>query len=49
MKWRLILIVGLSCAVVASLIVLLQHARLVGAWLQVHTGTVNEPGPYYGF
>jgi hypothetical protein len=27
----------------------LQHARLVGHWLQVHTGTVNEPGPYYGF
>ena len=25
------------------------HARLVGHWLQVHTGTVNETGPYYGF
>jgi len=22
---------------------------LVGHWLEVHTGTVNEPGPYYGF
>lgn len=21
----------------------------LGYWLQVHTGTVNEPGPYYGF
>jgi hypothetical protein len=21
----------------------------VGSWLQVHTGTVNESGPYYGF
>lgn len=21
----------------------------LGSWLQVHTGTVNEPGPYYGF
>jgi hypothetical protein len=49
MKWRLILIVGLSCAVFAGLIVWLQHARLVGSWLQVHTGTVNESGPYYGF
>jgi hypothetical protein len=49
MKWRLILIVGLACAVVASLIVWLQHARLVGSWLQVHTGTVNESGPYYGY
>jgi hypothetical protein len=49
MKWRLILIVGLACAVVVSLIVWLQYARLVGSWLQVHTGTVNESGPYYGF
>jgi len=49
MKWRLILIIGLACAVVAGLIVWLQHARLVGSWLQVQTGTVNESGPYYGF
>jgi hypothetical protein len=49
MKWRLILIVGLSCAVVVSVIVWLLHARLVGNWLQVHTGTINESGPYYGF
>src|SRR5215471_7889849 len=21
----------------------------MGHWLQIHTGTVNEPGPYYGF
>jgi hypothetical protein len=21
----------------------------LGYWAQVHTGTVNEPGPYYGF
>lgn len=25
-----------------------SHFHL-GYWLQVHTGTVNEPGPYYGF
>src|SRR5215510_13401861 len=25
------------------------HGRLFGHWLQVHTGVVNEPGPYYGF
>jgi hypothetical protein len=49
MRWRLILIVGLAFGVVASLIVWVQHARLVGSWLQVHTGTVNESGPYYGF
>lgn len=23
--------------------------RSIGWWLEVHTGTVNEPGPYYGF
>jgi hypothetical protein len=34
---------------VAVLVVWVQHVRLVGHWLQVHTGTVNEPGPYYGF
>ena len=49
MKWRHIGITGLACAAVAGLIIQLQHARLVGHWLQVHTGTVNEPGPYYGF
>jgi hypothetical protein len=25
------------------------NARQVGSWLQVHTGTINESGPYYGF
>jgi hypothetical protein len=48
-KWRPIVITGLACAAVAGLIIELQHTRLVGHWLQVHTGTVNEPGPYYGF
>jgi hypothetical protein len=49
MKWRPIIIAGLAVAAVAGLIIWLQHARLFGHWLQVHTGTVNEPGPYYGF
>jgi len=48
-KWRGILIAGLVCAAVAGFAIWLQHAQLVGHWLQVHTGTVNEPGPYYGF
>jgi len=48
-KWRPIVIIGLAVAAAASLVIWLQHARLVGHWLQVHTGTVNEPGPYYGF
>jgi hypothetical protein len=25
------------------------HASTVNHWLAVHTGTVNESGPYYGF
>jgi hypothetical protein len=49
MKWRPVAIAGLAVAAVVVLVIELQHARLVGHWLQVHTGTVNEPGPYYGF
>ena len=49
MKWRPIVIAGLVCAVIAGLVIQLQHARLVGHWVQVHTGIVNETGPYYGF
>ena len=49
MKWRPVAVAGLACAAVAGLVIWLQHARLAGHWLQVHTGTVNEPGPYYGF
>ena len=49
MKWRPIVIAVLACAVIAGLAIWLQHARLMGHWLQVHTGTVDEPGPYYGF
>jgi len=49
MKWRPIVVAGLAVTALAVLIIWLQHARLAGHWLQVHTGTVNEPGPYYGF
>jgi hypothetical protein len=49
MKWRQIIVGGLVCAAVAGVILWALHARLVGHWLQVHTGTVNEGGPYYGF
>jgi len=48
-KWRPIVIVFAACAVVVGLGIWLQHARLAGHWFQVHTGIVNEPGPYYGF
>jgi hypothetical protein len=42
-------IVGLACVAVVVIAAWLVHARLVGHWLQVHTGIVNESGPYYGF
>jgi hypothetical protein len=48
-KWRPIVTAALVCAAVAGLVIWLQYARLAGHWLQVHTGVVNEPGPYYGF
>jgi len=48
-RWRPIITVGLISAAVAGLAFWVIHGRLVGHWLQVHTGTVNEPGPYYGF
>ena len=49
MKWRPVIVAGLTCAVVVVLVVWLMHARQAGHWLQIHTGTINEPGPYYGF
>jgi len=48
-KWRPIVTVGVICAAVAGVALWVIHARLVGHWFEVHTGTVNEPGPYYGF
>jgi hypothetical protein len=43
------MIAGLICAAVAIIAFWIIHSRLVGYWLQVHTGTINESGPYYGF
>lgn len=48
-KWRPVIVAGLICAAAVVIVIWLMHARQVGYWLQVHTGTVNEPGPYYGF
>ena len=49
MKWRPILIASLICAALAVIALWVIHSRQVGDWLQVHTGTINESGPYYGF
>jgi hypothetical protein len=49
MKWRLMIAVALACAVSAAIVLWVLNASQLGHWLAVHTGTVNEPGPYYGF
>jgi hypothetical protein len=47
---RLIVIASLGgLAVLVIAVFWVVHARQVDHWLGVHTGTINEPGPYYGF
>jgi hypothetical protein len=48
---RLLLIVGTGATIVAAagIVLWVLHASAVNHWLAVHTGTVNETGPYYGF
>ena len=48
MRWRLVLTASLICAA-AGIVIWVITSRQAGYWLQVHTGTVNESGPYYGF
>jgi hypothetical protein len=48
-QWALIGLVGVLVLLVAGVIVWVLNASVVNHWLAVHTGTVNEPGPYYGF
>jgi hypothetical protein len=40
---------GLACAALLAVVIWLVHVRQAGHWLKVHTGTIDEPGPYYGF
>src|SRR5215467_3887203 len=49
MRWRLIAVIGLSCAASAVIVLWVLNGPQFNHWLGVHTGTVNEPGPYYGF
>lgn len=42
-----ILVLGAAVFGLAMLILFFKHD--VWPWLEVHTGTVNESGPYYGF
>jgi hypothetical protein len=47
MKWRRIIVAGLVCAAVAGVVLWVLHARLVGHWLQLHTGTINVGRPAF--
>ena len=48
-RWRLAGLVGLLFLVAAAISAWVVFASTVNHWLGVHTGTVNESGPYYGF
>jgi hypothetical protein len=48
-RWLLVAIAGLSALVVAGIAGWALNPRSVNHWLGVHTGTINESGPYYGF
>ena len=50
MTRRLGLIISLAfIAAAAGIVAWVRNAPVVNHWLAVHTGTVNEAGPYYGF
>ena len=49
LRWRLIALVGLLALLAVGIASWVLRASVVNHWLAVHTGTVNEPGPYYGF
>jgi hypothetical protein len=44
--WGVIAVGGLLFAAAAGIVAWTLHAPVVDHWLAVHTGTVNEPGPY---
>jgi hypothetical protein len=46
---RLTLLISSLFAVVVAATAWILNAGPVDHWLAVHTGTVNETGPYYGF
>jgi hypothetical protein len=48
-RWLLIITVGVLVVVAAGILTWVLNARQVNHWLGVHTGAVNESGPYYGF
>ena len=49
MKWIVVVVAAVVCATAAAIALCVVHAPPLGHWLQIHTGTINESGPYYGF
>jgi hypothetical protein len=49
MKLRVIIVLGIVVAAAAAVVLWILNIGSVNHWFAVHTGTVNEPGPYYGF
>jgi hypothetical protein len=49
LRWRVLGAVAAACAVIVVAALWVRHVRAVAEWLQVYTGTVDEPGPYYAF
>ena len=52
MKRRVLAVIALACvgaALAALTAIWALNPGPVGHWLEVHTGTINESGPYYGF
>jgi hypothetical protein len=39
----------MSLLLAATIVAWILYASTVNHWLAVHTGTINESGPYYGF
>ena len=48
-RWRLVLLVAVAVLVAVGITAWILKASFFNHWLAVHTGTVNEAGPYYGF
>jgi hypothetical protein len=49
MTWRLTMFTALLSGAAVAIVLWVLNARPVDHWLAVHTGTINESGPYYGF
>ena len=49
MRLRLGALIGLAAVAAIGVATWSLHAHTLDHWLAVHTGTVNEPGPYYAF